>query len=73
MKELEYFHFGEMIFHRNDSENKVVDYCTTVGVHFEYAYFWDKDEKLFQNARNMIALGRRFKKYKYGWWKGKCY
>ena len=47
MKELEYFHFGEIIFHRNDSENKVVDYCTTFGVHFEYADFWDKDEEVF--------------------------
>ena len=50
MKELEYFHFGEIIFHRNDSKNKVVDYCATVGVHFKYAYFWDKDEEVFQNA-----------------------
>ena len=24
VKELEYFHFGEMSFHRNDSEHKVV-------------------------------------------------
>ena len=39
VKELGYFHFGEMIFHRNESEDKVVDYCTAAGVHFEYAYF----------------------------------
>ena len=47
VKELEYFHFGEMIFHRNDSENKVVDYCMETGVHFEYTNFWDKDEEIF--------------------------
>ena len=47
VKELEYFHFGEMIFHRNDSENKVVDYCMETGVHFEYTNFWDKDEETF--------------------------
>ena len=61
MKKIEYFHVGEMIFHKNDSENKVVDYCTVAGLHFEYAKFWDKDEEVFRNARNMIALRRRFK------------
>ena len=47
VKELEYFHFSEMNFHRNDSEGKVVDYCTEDGVHFEYTNFWDKDEETF--------------------------
>ena len=47
VKGLEYFHCGEMSFHINDSKNKVVDYCTVAGVHFEYAYFWDKDEEVF--------------------------
>ena len=32
-KELEHFHFGEISFHRNDSENKVANYCAAVGVH----------------------------------------
>ena len=27
VKELEYFHFGEMSFHRNDSEDRVANYC----------------------------------------------
>ena len=61
MKELEYFHFGEMIFHRNDYENKVFDYCTAAGVHFEYTNFWDKDEETFWNAQNITALRRMFK------------
>ena len=61
VKELEYFHFGEMNFHKNDSEGKVVDYCTEAGVHFKYTNFWDKDEETFRNARNMTALRRRFK------------
>ena len=47
VKELEYFHFGEMSFHRNDSEDKVSDYCTAIGVHFEYTKFWDKHEEIF--------------------------
>ena len=50
-----------MNFHRNESEDKVVNYCTTVGVHFEYTNFWDKDEEIFQNAKNMIAFRKRFK------------
>ena len=44
VKEIEYFHFGEMSFHRNESEDKFSNYCTIVGVHFKYANFWDKDE-----------------------------
>ena len=39
VKELEYFHFGEMNFHRNDSHNKVADYCKEAGIHFEYTDF----------------------------------
>ena len=44
VKELEYFHFGEMSFHINDSEDKVANYCVAVGVHFEYTNYWDKEE-----------------------------
>ena len=44
VKELEYFNFGEMNFHRNVSKDKVVDYCTTTGVHIKYINFWVKDE-----------------------------
>ena len=47
VKELEYFHFGEIIYHRNDVEKKVAEYCAAVGVHFEYADFLDKDEEIF--------------------------
>ena len=47
VKDLEYFHFGELSFHRNDSEDKVVNYCAAGGVHFEYANHWDKDEDFF--------------------------
>ena len=61
VKELEYFHFSEMNFHRNDSEDKVADYCKEAGVHFEYTDFWDKDEETFHNAKNMTALRKRCK------------
>ena len=50
VKELEYFHFGEKKFHRNDLENKIENYCSLVGVHFEYMNYWDKDEEIFRNA-----------------------
>ena len=62
VKELEYFHFGDNFFHRNDSENKITNYCSSIGVHFEYTNYWDKDEEIFHNACNMRALGRRFEK-----------
>ena len=62
VKELEYFLFGEKNFHRNDSKNKIANYCSSIEVHFEYTNYWDKDEEIFHNAFNMRALGRRFKK-----------
>ena len=50
-----------MNFHRNESQNKVVEHCKESNVHFEYIKFWDKDEGIFRNARNMTALKKRFK------------
>ena len=50
-----------MNFHRNDSRNKVAEHCKEANVHFEYTKFLDKDEEIFRNAKNMIALKKRFK------------
>ena len=50
-----------MNFHRNDSEEKVANYCKKAGVHFEYTDFWDKDQETFHNAKNMTALRKIFK------------
>ena len=61
VQELEHFHFGEMNFHRNDSRNKVADYCKEAGINFEYNYFLDKDEATFRSAKNIISLKKRFK------------
>ena len=44
VKELEKFHFGEESFHSNDAWDKVSKYCALVGVHFEYAHQFDKEE-----------------------------
>ena len=56
VKNLENFHFGENIFHRNDSQGKVTAHCALVKVNFEYSDHWEKDEKIFRNACNMTAL-----------------
>ena len=61
VKELEYFRFGEMNFHRNDSHNKVADYCKEARIHFEYTDFWEKDEETFRNVKNITTLKKRFK------------
>ena len=50
-----------MNFHRNDSHNKVADYCKEAGIHFEYTNFWHKDKETFRNAKNITALKKRFK------------
>ena len=44
VKELEIFHFGEKIFHRNDSQGKVAAHCALLKVNFEYVDYVDKDE-----------------------------
>ena len=31
-------------------------------MHFEYTNYWEKDEEIFRNAQNMIALRIIFKK-----------
>ena len=50
-----------MNFHRNDSQNKVADYCKEATIHFEYTDFWDKDEETFKNAKNKTSLKKRLK------------
>ena len=44
VNELEIFHFGEKIFHRNDSQGKVAAYKEALKVNFEYTNYVDKDE-----------------------------
>ena len=60
VKELETFHFGEKIFARNDSRGKVVEHCTTIKIHFEHTYFFNKDEEVFRRENNMTKLNKCF-------------
>ena len=62
MKDLEYFHFSEKIFHRNDSRGKVTAHYALVKENFEYSDYLDKDEEIFKNTCNMSALNKWFKK-----------
>ena len=39
----------------------MAEHCREANVHFEYTSHWDKDESIFQNAENIIALKIRFK------------
>ena len=61
VQEMEHIHFGEMNFHRNDSQNKVADYCKEAGINFELTHFLDKDEESFRSAKNITSLKKRFK------------
>ena len=61
MKDLEEFHFGEKIFHRNDSQGKFVAHYALVKEKFKYSNYLDKDEENFNNACNMNALNKRFR------------
>ena len=62
VKDLENFHFGEKSFHGNDSMDKVAEHCALVGVRYAYSHQFDKDEKIYRNANNMISLSKCFKK-----------
>ena len=46
IKELEIFHFGEKIFHWNDSQGRVAAHWALLKVNFEYADYVDKDEEM---------------------------
>ena len=62
VRDIQSFHFGEKRFCRNDFWDKVLKYCTYVGVHIEYSHYFDKKEGTYQNACNMTTLENRFKK-----------
>ena len=48
VKELEKFHLGEKIFHRNDSQGKVVAHKATHKVNFEYTNYVEKEEQVYK-------------------------
>jgi hypothetical protein len=56
VQELKSFHFGEMIFHRNDRRSKVAEHCKEVYAHFEYAHYYDAEEEVFRGINNMTEL-----------------
>ena len=59
VKELEIFHFGENIFHRNESQGNVPSYKETLKVNFEYIEYVDKDEEKYRNLCIMTTLNKR--------------
>ena len=61
VKELEFFHFGENKFHRNDSQGKVAAYKAALKVNFEYADYMDKDEEMYRNVYSMTALNKQLR------------
>ena len=66
VKEMEIFHFGEIIFHRNDSQGKVAAHKATHKVNFEYTDYIDKEEQVFKNVYSMEALRKRLKGKEFG-------
>ena len=66
IKELEIFHFGEKIFHRNDSQGKVVALKDAHKVNFKYANYIDKQEHVFKNVYSMAALSKWLNKKEFG-------
>ena len=61
MKDLDIFHFGENIFHRNDVQGKVEAHRALVKLNFEYCNNFDRDEEVYQNSCNMISLKKSFR------------
>ena len=62
IKEMVIFQFGEISFHRNDSQGKVEAHK----VNFEYADYIDKEEKVFRNVYSMASLSKRLKGKAFG-------
>ena len=61
IEELAKFHFGEMIFRRNDTHGRMAEHCKKHKVFYEYTHHFDNDESVFSRAPNMTALSKRFK------------
>ena len=66
IKELEIFHFGEKIFHRNHSQGKVAAHKAAHKVNFEYIDYIDKEEQVFRNVSSMAVVSKRLKRKAYG-------
>ena len=62
VKDLKAFHFGEIFFQRNNSREKVTEYCVTMKIHYEYLVFFKRDEELYRRSNNLIELSKRFSK-----------
>ena len=58
IKELESFHFGEKIFHRNHSQEKVATHLAFLKVNFEYTDHVDKEEEVYRNVYSMKMLNK---------------
>ena len=62
IKELEIFHFGEKIFHQNYSQGKVAAHKAAHKVNFDYTNYIDKEEQVFRNVYNTVAVSKRLKR-----------
>ena len=62
VKELEISHFGEVSFHRNDSQGKVATHKSTHKVNYEYSDYVDKEEQVFRNVYSMVAVSKQLKR-----------
>ena len=62
VKDLENFHFGEKIFHSNESQGKVATHRALLMVKFKYSDHLDKDEEVYCNAYNMTSVNKNFKR-----------
>ena len=62
VKEQGIFHFGEVSFHRNDSQGKVAAHKETHKVNYEYLDYVDKEEQVYINVYNMASLSKILKR-----------
>ena len=62
VKELGIFHFGEVNFHRNDSQGKVEAHKATHKVNYEYSYYVDKEEQVYRNIYSVASLSKSSKR-----------
>ena len=61
-KELGIFHFGEVRFHRNDSQGKVATLKAIHNVNYEYLDYVDKEEQGFKNVYSMTVVRKWLKR-----------
>ena len=62
LKNCKIFYFGEVSFHRNDSQGKVAAHKANHKVNYQYLDYVEKEEQVYRNIYRMASLSKSLKR-----------